>query len=101
MQTIAEPERNGASRVGDFPREGEAGFEGLRLTIETNQNAAGEIANGFGGVILDEQRVKSLWFAAEAEVEFATGLDGGLGLTERRADRDNNKSECNPYAAHH
>jgi hypothetical protein len=62
---------DGAAVGADFPGSGEAGLESLGLAIEANQNATGEIANGFGLAVFDEERIERFWFAVETEAEFA------------------------------
>src|SRR5437016_14055204 len=98
MKAGAKMKFDGATVRSDFPGDGQAGLKGLRLPVEADQNAAGEIANGFGGIFLYEQRIESFWFTAQTEMEFAAGLDSRFGAGESRPAQNKNKSENDPNA---
>ncbi len=78
MQARTEMEFDGATVWSDFPGCGERRLESLRLAVQTDQNAASKIANDLGLAVFDEERIECFWFAVEAEMEFAAGLNGSL-----------------------
>ena len=67
-----------------FPGFGQLGLEFLRVTIDADENASGEIADGERGVVIDEQWIESLGLGAEAEAEFAAVLREGREAEEKR-----------------
>src|SRR5258708_38698092 len=89
MQARSQMEFDGATVWSDFPGSGESRFESLRLAVETNQNAASKVADGFGLAVFDEERIERFWFAMDAEMEFAAGLDRSLCIEESRRAQSN------------
>src|SRR5207245_6638403 len=79
----------------------QAGFEGLGLPIQADQNAAGEVANGLGSILLHQQRIESFRFRAETEVKLAARLAGSLGANEGWPAKGKVKSKNKPNAAYH
>jgi hypothetical protein len=100
-QPAAKAKRDSSAFLANFPGNGEAGLKGLSLPIQADQNAASEVANGFGSILLDQQWIESIRFAAETEMELATGLDCRLGTNEGRPAQNKGKSGNIPNAAHH
>jgi len=70
---------------GDAPGDGQLGLRCLRDAVHTNQNPAGQVTDGFGRSVRDQQGVKRLGFGVEAESQLASGLrDAGAGRREQQ-----------------
>src|SRR5260221_13261396 len=96
MQAGAEMKFDGAAVRADFPGNSQARLAGLGLPIQADQNAAGEIANGFGSILADQQRIGSFGFATGTEMGVAARLDGRFGADECRPTQDKGKGDNNP-----
>ena len=76
-------------------------LESLGLAIQANQDAACEIANGFGLAVFDEERIKRFWFAVKTEMEFAAGLACGWRGDENRTAQGHRQRENSRNTAYH
>ena len=70
LQPGAQMERDGAAAIGDFPRFGELGLKLVGDPIDAHQHASGEVADDFGGLLGDLERIECFGFRGKTEAKF-------------------------------
>ncbi len=73
---FAKLEADGAAAVDHLPGLCQRRLHHLRVPVETQQHAPGQVADGVGSFVGNQERVKSLGFGAQAEAKFSATLLG-------------------------
>jgi hypothetical protein len=60
-----------------LPRFRQFGFEFLGVAIGARQHTARQIADRKGGIVIDQERIESLWLGVQTEAQLAAALREG------------------------
>src|SRR5271155_964867 len=72
-----------------LPRFRKLRFEFLSMAIGANQHATGQITDGKGSIVIDQQRIEGLRLGTQAKAQFAAALT----LHETRQETETQKSQ--------
>src|SRR5437879_12319386 len=89
-------ENNRAAIAGDGPRCRQRGLKRLRLPVQTDKNASGQVANVFRRFVVDQHGVESLRFAVQTEMQFTVRL-----CESRRSHHEEQKHRKTFQSPHH